>query len=319
MVSVIIPSYNRSNLIEFTLKSLVEQDYPHNLFEIIVVDNASTDNTADVVKKWVARYPDLIRYEYEDRQGSHFARNGIIGKVKGDLLYFTDDDMIADKQMLSSLVKVMEEHPEVATATGRVLPRWEKEPPSWLKQYFINGWLSLYDRDDDLYMSDEDFGVFSCHQMVRKGLFIKAGGYNPDIVDGEWLGDNETGLNIKLKKSGGWFAFTHDAVTEHIIPPYRTTQAYFNKRFANQGNCDSYTEYRKCHCSDAELLHNISIYKKQILIKWVKCVTLWILQNPKWHIQRAWIEYYKNRIKYDQRIMTDVAWRELVLKDNWID
>lgn len=318
MVSVIIPSYNRSNLIEFTLKSLVEQDYAHNLFEIIVVDNASTDNTAEVVKKWVAQYPDLIRYEYEYRQGSHFARNGVVNKVKGDLLYFTDDDMIADKQMLSSLVKVMEEHPEVATATGRVLPRWEKEPPSWLKQYFINGWLSLYDRDDYLYVSDDDFGVFSCHQMVRKDLFIKAGGYNPDIVNGEWLGDNETGLNIKLKKSGGRFAFTHNAVTEHIIPPTRTTQTYFNKRFANQGNCDSYTEYRKYKYTNEELKNNISLYRKKILIEWIKCISSWLMQNSKWHIHRAWIEYYKNRIKYDKRIMYDDIWRAMILKDNWI-
>jgi len=319
MVSIIIPSYNRSNLIEYTLKSLFEQDYDHSKFEVVVVDNASTDNTAEIVKKWAAKYPELIRYEFEGRQGSHFARNGVISKVKGDLLYFTDDDMIADSKMLSSLVKVMEEHPEVATVTGRVIPHWEQEPPMWLKMFFVSGWLSLYDRDEELFISDDDFGVFSCHQMVRRDLFIKAGGYNPDIVDGEWLGDNETGLNIKLKALGGKFAFTHSSVTEHIIPPHRTTQAYFNKRFANQGNCDSYTEYRQYRFSDAELKHKISTYKRQILKKWAKFVSLWLMQNPKWHVQRAWVEYYKNRIKYDQRIMTDAAWRELVLNDNWID
>lgn len=319
MVSVIIPSYNRSNLIEYTLKSLVGQDYDHRLFEVIVVDNASTDNTAEVVKKWVAQYPNLIRYEYEGRQGSHFARNGIVEKVKGELLYFTDDDMIADKRMLSSLVKVMEEHPEVATVTGRVIPRWEQEPPIWLKKYFVNGWLSLYDRDEDLFISDDDFGVFSCHQMVRKDLFIKAGGYNPDIVNGEWLGDNETGLNIKLKALGGKFAFTHNAVTEHIIPPHRTTQAYFNRRFANQGNCDSYTAYKKYNYSDTELGNNITASRWQILKKWAKCIFLFLMNNDKWHVQRAWVEYYKNRIKYDTRIMNDAEWRNLVLKNNWID
>lgn len=319
MVSIIIPSYNRSNLIEFTLDSLVRQDYDHSKFEIVVVDNASTDNTAEVVKKWVAKYPELIRYEFEKRPGSHFARNGIVGKVKGDLLYFTDDDMIADSKMLSSLVKVMEEHPEVATVTGRVIPHWEKEPPLWLKKYFVNGWLSLYDRDDELFISDDDFGVFSCHQLVRKELFIKAGGYNPDIVDGEWLGDNETGLNIKLKKLGGKFAFTHNAVTEHIIPPRRITQDYFNKRFANQGNCDSYTQYRERRFSEEELRSNISLYRRNILKRYLKFVFLWITGNDKWHVQRAWVEYYKNRIKYDNRILTDAEWRNLVLKDNWID
>lgn len=319
MVSIIIPSYNRSNLIELTLKSLVEQDYDHTKFEIVVVDNASTDNTADVVKKWVALYPDLIKYEYESRQGSHYARNGVVRNVNGDLLYFTDDDMIADKRMLSSLVRVMEEHPEVATATGRVIPHWEKEPPMWLKKFFVNGWLSLYDREDDFYLSDDDFGVFSCHQIVRKDLFIRAGGYNPDIVDGDWLGDNETGLNIKLKALGGKFAFVHSSVTEHVIPPHRMTQTYFNKRFANQGNCDSYTEYRAFRFSETDIKEKILTYKRLILIKWAKCLSLWVIRNPKWHVQRAWVEYYKNRIKYDKRIISDEDWRALVLKDNWID
>ena len=263
MVSIIIPTYNRSDLIEKTLKSLVEQDYDHAFYEIVVVDNASTDNTAEVIRKWVAKYPGLIRYEFEGRPGSHFARNGVVGKVKGDLLYFTDDDMIADREMLSSLLRVMDEYPEVATVTGRVIPHWIQDPPVWVKKYFVNGWLSLYDRNDNFFVSEDDFGVFSCHQMVRKDLFIKAGGYNPDIINGEWLGDNETGLNIKLKNLGGKFAFTHSALTEHIIPLYRTTQSYFNKRFANQGNSDSYTDYRQYRFSNAELKHQINTHRKK--------------------------------------------------------
>jgi len=164
-----------------------------------VVDNNSNDQTGELIKEWEKQTGGLVRYFFEPRQGSHFARNGVVKYAKGELLYFTDDDMIADSGMLTAFVRLFQNHPEVVSATGRVLPKWEKEPPGWIRKYCINGWLSLQDRPEELFISSEDFGVFSCHQAVRKNKFIQAGGYNPDIVNGEWLGDNETGLNIKLK------------------------------------------------------------------------------------------------------------------------
>lgn len=318
-VSIIIPTYNRSSLISITLDSLLAQTYPSDKYEIVVVDNHSTDETATIVKDYEQRTEGRVRYFYEGRQGSHYARNNVVKHVRGELLYFTDDDMITDAHALEELVRVMVEHPEVGTATGRVLPKWQEQPTEWLLHYFVNGMLSLFDMDEELYVGDTDCGIFSCHQMVRKDLFVQAGGYNPDIVDGEWLGDNETGLCIKIKKLGAKFAFTHKSETLHIIPPRRMTQEYFNKRFANQGNCDSYTNYRQCRFSDKELLRQ----NRQFAMKWVKklarLVAHKVLGRDKWHVDRAYLDYYRNRIRYNNRIINDPQWREMVLIDNWID
>jgi glycosyltransferase involved in cell wall biosynthesis len=317
-VSIIIPTYNRSNLIGITLESLLNQTYSKDMFEILVVDNNSSDSTATVVRDWERKSNELIKYYFEPRQGSHFARNGVVKYAKGDLLYFTDDDMIADKNLLAELVAIFAKNPQVGSATGRVLPKWEVEPPLWLKKYFVNGWLSLYDRKEDVFISVDDFGVFSCHQAVLKDAFIKAGGYNPDIVNGDWLGDNETGLNIKIKAQGYQFAFVKSSITYHMIPPTRMTQQYFNKRFANQGNCDSYTDYRIHRYTSNQLKENIKRFQNMKLKKYIKYLILCILQKDKWRINRAWVEYYQNRIKYDTRLMDDEKWREMVLIDDWI-
>lgn len=318
-VSIIIPTYNRANLIGITLESLLNQTYPKDLYEILVVDNNSTDNTPEVIRQWVEKSEGLIQYFMEPRQGSHFARNGIIKKTRGDLLYFTDDDMIADKDMLKELVSVFEKHPQIGTATGRVLPHWEIEPPAWVKKYCTNGWLSLYDREEEMYISEDDFGVFSCHQAVRKEAFILAGGYNPDIVNGEWLGDNETGLNIKIKKLDYSFAFVKASVTQHIIPPRRMTQEYLNKRFANQGNCDCYTDYREYLYTDKQLKEQMSKHRRQLYIRSLKFVLTGITGNDKWHIHRAMIDYFANRIKYNRRLLKDESWKEMVLINDWIN
>jgi len=318
-ITIVIPTYNRAHLIRKTLKSLTEQNYPKELYEILVVDNNSTDNTAQVINELSVNSGGIINYIFEGRQGSHFARNCSVDHAKGDILYFTDDDMIADKNVLTAIAGIFEKYPEVGSVTGRVLPQWESEPPLWVKKYCTNGWLSLFDRDDEEFVSENDFGVFSCHQAVRKDLFIKAGGYNPDIVNGEWLGDNETGLNIKIKKTGYKFAFTGKAITFHMIPPTRMTQKYLNKRFANQGNCDSYTDYRANRFSNVELKQQNFLFVKLRMLRVVKFICTRIINNDKWHIHRAYIDYFTTRIKYNIKLMNNKAWVEMVLIDDWIN
>ena len=317
-VSIIIPTYNRSHLIGITLESLIHQTYPKDKFEIIVVNNHSTDNTASIVHEWELNSNGLVKYYFESRQGSHFARNGVVKYAKGDLLYFTDDDMIADENLLVELVGVFKNE-QVGSATGRVLPHWEIEPPKWIKKYCTNGWLSLYDMKDELFISDDDFGVFSCHQAVKKDVFVKAGGYNPDIVNGEWLGDNETGLNLKIKSLGYKFAFVRSSITNHIIPPTRMTQSYLNKRFGNQGNCDSYTEYRKYRFSNEQLKRNIKNDRLKMLVKFVKFIFTRLICNDKWHIHRASINYFSNKIKYNKRLIFEKKWVKMVLINDWIN
>lgn len=319
-LSVVIPTYNRASLIGITLDSLLNQSLNPTDFEIIVSDNNSSDNTKEIISGYVEKSGGRIKYFFEGRQGAHFARNAPALIARGEYLYFTDDDMITDSHCLEELVRFMDSHPDVGTATGRILPHWESRQPSkWLKKYFLNGYLSLYDNSNDSFVSNDDFGVFSCHQIVRKQAFINAGGYNPDIIGKEWIGDNETGLCIKLKDLGWKFGFVRPATTEHIIPERRMTQAYFNRRFACQGNCDTYTDYQREPVSADILRSQCKSYSNRRFIKAIKFLVQFCIGKDKWHVSRAQINYYSARISYNKRLISDPNRREIVLRKNWID
>jgi glycosyltransferase involved in cell wall biosynthesis len=105
IVSVIIPFYNEPDGLQVTLESLVTQTFPSDNFEIIVVDNGSTDNTLNVAKEFSKRYPHLIQCEVEDKiQSSYAARNKGIKVSKGEILCFIDSDMTVETDYLSRIV-----------------------------------------------------------------------------------------------------------------------------------------------------------------------------------------------------------------------
>ena len=245
-ISIIIPTYNRSNLLKITLDSLINQNYPKENFEIIISNNNSTDNTEDIIANFKQLHINYnVIYYFEINQGVHYARNNAAKISKGDYLYFTDDDMILNENALLELIHLFNIDKNIASATGLILPKWEITPPEWVITLCNNALLSLNNPNYDLIISKSDCNVYSCHQMIKREIFFKTGGFNPENTKGVWIGDGETGLNIKIKDLGLSFGFTRKSIIYHMIPPSRMTQYYLNKRMLNQGNCDSYTSYKK--------------------------------------------------------------------------
>lgn len=320
VVSVIIPTYNRSHLIELTLDSFIRQNFRKEDFEIIISNNNSTDNTEEVVKRFIEKNSSFnLKYIVESRQGVHFARNSAAKLAKGEYLYFTDDDMIAEPDALKELLYLFSLDTKIASVTGLVLPKWEAEPPKWILKLCNNALLSLNDPDYDLIVSENDCNVFSCHQMIRSQIFFLSGGFNPENTKGVWIGDGETGLNIKIKEEGFKFAFNRRSVIHHIIPASRLTQRYLNKRMANQGNCDTYTWYRKILPSSMSIFKEIILRLLKVIYSFIKCIFNFIKGNISWRMNLAFCFYNIAGIKYLAKLLTDSSWRALVLKNNWLD
>jgi glycosyltransferase involved in cell wall biosynthesis len=317
-VSVIIPTYNRAELLRRTLDSFLQQSYPEDLYEIIIANNNSSDRTEEVASQYIEDYPDRVRYLQERRQGVHYARNSAAKIAKGDILYFTDDDMIADRDLLCEIVKVFSFDPKVASVTGRILPKWEIEPPDWVPKLCYNGLLSLNDPVEDFIISPRDCNIWSCHQAVRRDVFFQSGGFNPENTAGEWVGDGETGLNIKIRELGYKFGYNGASIIYHIIPSSRMTQAYINKRMSNQGNSDCYTDYRKNLYSKTSLIIQIIRHFLGLLISGIKFSINLGLGRIAWHINQGRVFYFWSRMRYDYRILTDEAWLDLVLRRDWL-
>jgi glycosyltransferase involved in cell wall biosynthesis len=316
-ISVIIPTYNRSARLRATVESFVAQRYPADRFEIILVDNSSTDDTPNEIRRLAAEFSSL-RHMLESRRGAHWARNAGATVSLGEILYFTDDDMISDPDLLSKIIEPFALGASVGSATGKVLPRWETEPPVWVLEHCRNALLSLNDLGEGLMVSDTDPGVFSCHQAILRDVFFRAGGFNPDTNAGEWVGDNETGLNIKVRKLGFRFAYVGEAITHHVIPESRMTQEYLNSRFADQGYCDSYTDYREIRPGPLRLLRRIVAHGLLTGATVSNAAARRVSGNSRWRLDFARLYYYRNRVRYDVRLLLHDEWRTFALRDNWI-
>ncbi len=319
-ITVIIPTFNRADSIGNTIESFMEQTYPHDQYEIIVCDNNSKDNVREVVYKYIREYgDDRISYLLEKKQGAHNARNKAAKYARGELLYFTDDDMIADKNLLRSMADIFQKNDKVGCATGRVLPNWECKPPQWVVKTCQNGLLSLNDQGRFNKICQYDLGVYSCHEAIRRNVFFATNGFHPDYIRGVLMGDGETGLNQEIKQKGYYFAYVGNSVIYHKIPRYRMTQKYLNNRLRNQGNADSYTEYRLHPFYRKDLIkRNIGYffgYLKYLKEYMVEYNSLEIMVR----FAIAYLGYYISRSIYDFQLVHNDIMRKYVLKNDFME
>src|SRR5271168_746976 len=103
-ISVLVCTYNRAQMLGRTIDSVVAQTLPESLgWELIIVDNNSSDQTRQVIEDFRLRYPERIRYLFEPQQGISHARNAGIRESRGEILAFIDDDETADTGWLRNL------------------------------------------------------------------------------------------------------------------------------------------------------------------------------------------------------------------------
>lgn len=318
-VSIIIPTYNRAHSITYTLDSFLRQDYPKEEYEIIVCDNNSTDNVREVVLGYVEKYgADRIMYMFEGRQGVHYARNSAAKAAKGDILYFTDDDMLAEPDLLKELIPMFERNGRVGCATGKVLPKWEEKPPKWIEKHCNNQLLSLNDLGSREMVRCYDIGVYSCHEAVRREAFFETGGFHPEYTKDVYLGDGETGLNQDIIRNGWRAAYNGRSVIYHMIPQKRMTQKHVNKVMANNGNAESYAEYRKKAFEKKDLPMRYRKYLKEFMEASCEIVKKTLQGKSTLRFIAAKACYYRARAVYDYHVVHNKKFRRMVVKNNWL-
>lgn len=321
-ISVIIPTYNRAETLRITLDSLIAQNYPADMYEMIVADNNSTDDTRSVVESFMDNEKGVkVRYMFEPRQGVHYARNSAARIALYELLYYTDDDVIADPNLLVEIIKPFEFDPEVGTATGRVLPKWQAPPPQWILKHCYNSLLSLLDPPEEFVITRQISMLYSCHQAVRKDVLFQAGGFNPENTKGVWIGDGETGLILKIQDLGYKFGFNGASITYHVIPASRMTQSYLDRRIGNSGFVHAYTNYWRLKPTSGQLVARALKRTCLSAPKHLLSLLARMISEQDIHYSRfilAYTFYYLNRLLYDYRLLTDPKWREFVLRQDWI-
>jgi len=240
--SVIICTYNRAELLKESIQSVLEQDFQLGQFELVVVDNNSTDETEKIVKAVASSSMARIRYLFEGRQGLSFARNAGIKGANGEIIVFIDDDVEAEKTWLREMVSVFN-NPDVVCAGGPVLPLWPSEKPDWLKGRFLD-YLSVnefkYARQYGEFKEENSYPI-GANMAFRKTIFETIGMFPTNLgrVGYSLLSNNELLPFIKIRAINKCIPFVPNAVIHHKIAPERLKKPWFYHRVYWQGRSDA--------------------------------------------------------------------------------
>jgi glycosyltransferase involved in cell wall biosynthesis len=180
-ITVILCTYNRWQSLARALESASALKLPGaDRWEILVVDNNSTDKTREVVENFCRRYPGRFRYLFEPRQGKSHALNAGIREAHADVLAFMDDDVTVDPEWLRNLTASLRAD-YWAGAGGRILPQQTFRLPPWLSlsERYALGPLALFDLGSDTVELFE--APFGTNMAFRRGMFDKHGGFRTDL------------------------------------------------------------------------------------------------------------------------------------------
>lgn len=171
------------------LESALAQQAPDFSFEILVVDNNSTDGSAQLVRELIAAGQPNLRYLFEPRQGKGFALNTGLEQIRGTVFAIGDDDLVFPPNYLASLMDGFRTYPESACVGGKVLPLWPGPVPSWLTTAH---WAAL---------AMADYGEVPIVTGSAKPLCLLAGAFRADSVRA--VGGYHNGLAVSAGRTGG--------------------------------------------------------------------------------------------------------------------
>jgi glycosyltransferase involved in cell wall biosynthesis len=230
-ITVVISTYNRSESLPSAIESVLNQEANGTAYELIVVDNNSTDNTSQVVQSYIDRGHDNLRCLSEPRQGLSYGRNAGIANAQGEIIVFTDDDIRAERNWVANIKRAFDTYPDVQCVAGKILPSWASEPPSWLTS---DHWtpLALQDHGDVPLRANKikprsfaGANIAFRREVFRNELFSPL---FPRAQDTEFL--------LRFWRAGLEAMYVPDVIVFADVQPERLTKVYHRKWHTRNGN-----------------------------------------------------------------------------------
>lgn len=224
-VSVVIPTFNRARQLGLLLKELVNQDAAGVQYEVLVVDNDSTDATRTVVMN-AAGVSGRVLYFHEPRRGASNARNRGIEAASAPIIAFIDDDVRPARDWVKAIASAFLRHPEIDCVGGRVEPRWPRQPPAWLTQKHWGPLALQVGRGSAPYVDIEHAAacLITANFACRARVFEEVGGFSPDF-----LRDEDREFNLRMWKAGKRGKYDDSIVAFADVQPERLEKAYHRR------------------------------------------------------------------------------------------
>lgn len=228
-ISVVICTYNRAVYLPEALGSLYNQTIGKDQFEVIIVNNNSTDQTEQVCKSFIEQHKDAhIYYINESQQGASFARNRGAALAKGSLLCFMDDDAIAKSNYLELILTFFKEHKDAGGLGGRIIPRYIPEEPKWMS-HFVSSLVGNFDYSKEVCVFSPNKYPLESNMIIKKLDFDQVKGFNtalPGVKGTLRIGGEGKEFFLKLKAIGRTIYYHPDVIIEHVVETQKLTSEY---------------------------------------------------------------------------------------------
>lgn len=290
-LSVIICTYNREKYLLSTLESLVDQSYDKTLYEIILVNNNSSDGTEQVCNTFQKQYPEVnFKYCLEINQGLSFARNRGIRESQGEVVIFIDDDARATSGYLKSIHLFFNENQDCVSLGGKIIPDYEdNQEPKWMSKFLLPIIAALNLGDKTQLFPSNKFPI-GANMSFRKSIFSKVGDFNTNLGrKGTSLeAGEEKDLFERVRKEGKVY-YLPTAEVFHYIPNDRVKPSYIKKQAIGVG---------KSNMTRAKLKGGIGIFK------------LLSLEAVKWGVTIVFSAYYllSNKVPKSKMLLQFRYW-----------
>lgn len=239
-VSVIICTYNRADLLEKTLEQLAKQTIAPDRYEIIIIDNRSTDHTSEVVNKFLATSKELnARYVLEEKQGLSHARNRGIEEAQSEILTYIDDDVLTSTDFVEQIIEVFKRQ-DVIGIGGKIIPKYESGvKPKWMSRYLLPSVSALDMGNREKTFKGIKFPI-GANMSFRKKVFATYGTFNPELGrSGKGLeGGEEKDLFFRIKKHNQKILYAPKVVLEHVIPENRVQPGFIKNLAVGVGRSE---------------------------------------------------------------------------------
>ncbi|MEM7480149.1 MAG: glycosyltransferase [Acidobacteriota bacterium] len=242
--SVVVCTHNRSRLLAEACQAVLGVDYPADRWELVIIDNRSTDDTLTVAQGIAAEYPGRVRVVEEPAIGLSAARNRGIREAKGEIVAFLDDDAFPEPAWLGALVEALQRDRALA-AGGPVEPRFEGDLPDWFAERYLP-YLTVWDRGDEIHPLEYNEYPRGANIAFRRETFDRFGGFSTDLGrKGKSLRScEEIELCLRIERSGGKILYVPEAGVEHLVSTERITPHWLIARFAAQGRSEAIIDWQ---------------------------------------------------------------------------
>jgi glycosyltransferase involved in cell wall biosynthesis len=238
-VEVVICTRNRARLLERACEAVLGQDYPAELWGLLIVDNASTDDTFDLARSLAQRFHGRVRAVQNQEVGHSASRNAGLQATRADIIAFTDDDALPDPCWLRTLVEVMDQERAQAGGGPVDLALTGELPPWFLNAYLP--YLAIWRPGEKVTRLSYNEYPRGVNMAFRREAFEKYGPFSSHLgLRGErQLYCEEIEVCLRIERNGGVVVYSPSSRVRHCVEAGRFTASSLARRFGAQGRSEA--------------------------------------------------------------------------------